>query len=118
MSKEKDKSNPLESMSNKDKDENKKGYPLYPEGEDIYEQFKKKSDVNPADISKTKTSIGTNDVRQKALDKKHTLSGKDLDVPGSELDDAQEVIGNEDEENNYYSLGGDDHEDLEEDKGV
>ena len=42
--------------------------------------------------------------------------GEDLDVPGTELDDADEVIGEEDEENNYYSLGGDDHDDLEEDK--
>ena len=37
-----------------------------------------------------------------------------LDVPGSELDDENEIIGEEDEENNYYSLGGDHHEDLEE----
>lgn len=42
--------------------------------------------------------------------------GNGLDVPGSELDDQQESIGSEDEENNYYSLGGDDHNDLEEDK--
>ena len=41
--------------------------------------------------------------------------GDDLDVPGSELDDADEAIGEEDEENNYYSIGGDDHQDLEED---
>ncbi|PWT74138.1 MAG: hypothetical protein C5B59_11845 [Bacteroidetes bacterium] len=41
---------------------------------------------------------------------------KDLDIPGSELDDPDEAIGEEDEENNYYSLGGEDHEDLEEDK--
>jgi hypothetical protein len=33
-------------------------------------------------------------------------SGKDLDVPGSESDDANESIGEEDEENNLYSLGG------------
>ena len=39
----------------------------------------------------------------------------DLDLPGTELDDADEAIGEEDEENNYYSLGGDDHDDLEED---
>ncbi len=38
----------------------------------------------------------------------------DLDVPGSELDDSQEAIGSEDEENNYWSIGGDNHEDLEE----
>ena len=39
----------------------------------------------------------------------------DLDVPGSELDDNGEAIGEEDEENNYYSLGGDRHEAQEED---
>ena len=46
----------------------------------------------------------------------YTFDVEDLDVPGAELDDTQEAIGSEDEENNYYSLGGDDHEDLEEDK--
>ena len=39
----------------------------------------------------------------------------DLDIPGSELDDDNESIGEEDEENNYYSLGGDRHEGQEED---
>ena len=39
-----------------------------------------------------------------------------LDVPGADLDDADEKIGEEDEENNYYSLGGEDHNDLDEDK--
>jgi hypothetical protein len=38
----------------------------------------------------------------------------DADIPGSELDDAAEEIGEEDEENNYYSLGGDRHESGEE----
>jgi len=33
--------------------------------------------------------------------------GANLDVPGSEDDDLNESIGEEDEENNYYSLGGD-----------
>jgi len=45
------------------------------------------------------------------------VSGADLDVPGAELDDAQEQIGSEDEENNYYSIGGDNHNDLDEDNG-
>ena len=35
-------------------------------------------------------------------------SGSDLDVPGSEADNANESIGEEDEENNNYSLGGQD----------
>lgn len=43
------------------------------------------------------------------------FQGGDLDVPGSEDDDAREEVGAEDEENNPYSLGGDNHEDLEED---
>ncbi len=33
-------------------------------------------------------------------------SGRDLDVPGTEEDDDNEDIGEEDEENNSYSLGG------------
>ena len=33
------------------------------------------------------------------------VSGDDLDVPGAEDDDANEEIGEEDEENNAYSLG-------------
>jgi len=41
------------------------------------------------------------------------FTGKDLDVPGTELDDKEEETGNEDEENNIYSLGGENHEDLE-----
>lgn len=38
--------------------------------------------------------------------------GADLDVPGSEQDDANEAIGEEDEENNYYSQS-DNQEDTE-----
>ncbi len=41
-------------------------------------------------------------------------SNSDLDVPGAEQDDADESIGSEDEENNYYSIGGDEHNDLDE----
>jgi hypothetical protein len=36
------------------------------------------------------------------------ISGNDLDVPGSEEDDANEEIGEEDEENNPYSMGDND----------
>ena len=52
--------------------------------------------------------------RKHALDNTE-IEEDDLDVPGSEDDDANEDIGEEDEENNYYSLGGDAHENLEED---
>ena len=53
---------------------------------------------------------------EEAVDNK-VLSGDlntGLDVPGEELDDANEDLGEEDEENNYYSLGGDRQENLEE----
>lgn len=43
---------------------------------------------------------------------------KELDVPGSELDDEQENIGSEDEENNYYCIGGDDHNNLDENTDI
>ncbi|HEX3164618.1 MAG TPA: hypothetical protein VHQ93_00090, partial [Chitinophagaceae bacterium] len=38
------------------------------------------------------------------LNESSDMSGKDLDVPGSENDDADEKIGEEDEENNSYSI--------------
>jgi hypothetical protein len=44
------------------------------------------------------------------------FAGQDLDIPGTEDDDAQEEIGSEDEENNSYSIGGDGHSALEEDR--
>ena len=103
MNKKKNNLNLPESVAKKEKDNNQKGYPSYDESKDIYEKFEKESEINPADISKNKASNSTNVVRRKALDEKHKVSGKDLDVPGSELDDAQEAIGSEDEENNYYS---------------
>jgi hypothetical protein len=92
------------------------GYPLYPASEDIYNKEKEEEDINPEDISKTKElndMSGTNNEK----DFKDDFSGSDLDIPGSELDDTFENAGIDDEENNYYSLGGDDHNDLEEDKG-
>jgi len=45
------------------------------------------------------------------------MTGENLDIPGGSADDADKLIGEEDEENNYYSLGGDLHESQEENKG-
>lgn len=92
------------------------GYPLYAASEDIYKQGKKEMELNPNDLSKNKVpneEIASMNEKTFLED----MSGDDLDVPGSELDDQQESVGSEDEENNYYSLGGDNHNDLEEDKG-
>lgn len=40
------------------------------------------------------------------------ISGKDLDVSGADADDTDEAIGEEDEENNSYSLGADNNDDT------
>jgi hypothetical protein len=44
------------------------------------------------------------DEEGEVLNEKSGLAGDDLDVPGSELDDGNEDIGEEDEENNPYSV--------------
>lgn len=49
-------------------------------------------------------ALDTTDDEGTPLNEKINLSGSDLDVPGSEEDDANEKIGEEDEENNSYSL--------------
>ena len=41
------------------------------------------------------------------------FDGTELDIPGRGLDDDQEDRGAEDEENNHYSLGSDDNDQLE-----
>jgi hypothetical protein len=79
-------------------DDEKFPLPIYTAEEDIYSKEKE---------------IPFKEKDEKKLNAK--LSN-DLDVPGAELDDEDEEIGEEDEENNYYSLGGDNHNDLDEDK--
>ncbi|CAN5347773.1 hypothetical protein BH10BAC1_BH10BAC1_03730 [soil metagenome] len=85
----------------------------YPAKDDIYNQNKEEEDLDPENTSKKKSP---NEKLDEANEKDFgdLVTGADLDVPGSELDDAQEDIGTEDEENNYYSLGGDNHTNLDE----
>jgi hypothetical protein len=106
----------LPGRSETQKEKDSEGYPVYPESEDIYSKCREERELDPEDISKSKESPEKK-IKSNEKDFNDDVSGSDLDVPGSELDDNQEIIGNEDEENNYYSLGGDDHNDLEEDKG-
>lgn len=86
----------------------------YPTNEDIYNQDKEETEIDPEDISKTK-EYNTNDGKFNEKNFNQDKSGSDLDIPGSELDDEQEDVGSEDEENNGYSIGGDNHNNLEED---
>jgi hypothetical protein len=93
-----------------------KGYPVYPEKDDIYERAKEEKDLDPENLSRIKPANDKWEIDpEEELEIEGDLLADDLDVPGSELDDDQEDIGNEDEENNYYSIGGDNHENLEED---
>lgn len=79
------------------------GYPEYSADEDIYSK-------------EDKESLNMDFLPDEVAAKGFPSEDEGLDVPGSELDDASEAIGEEDEENNYYSLGGDGHNDLDEDQ--
>jgi hypothetical protein len=77
------------------------GNPVYSEEDDIYNRAKK------APLEEDELPVKGQKKHEPSLD-------DDLDIPGAELDDADEELGEEDEENNYYSLGGDNHSDLDE----
>ncbi|HXB13431.1 MAG TPA: hypothetical protein VNZ45_15695 [Bacteroidia bacterium] len=91
------------------------GYPASPAGEDVYDKDKEMKDIDPEDITKKKapvekTIVGKNN--EKGFDEDQTA--EDLDIPGSEEDEKEVNTGSEDEENNYYSLGGDGNNKLDE----
>ena len=91
------------------------GYPLYPENEDIYIKFKKEINLDPENIAKFKEQeVFGKENKKDFLD---DVTGDDLDIPDLADDEIEEVIEIENEENNYFSLGGDDHIDLEENSG-
>jgi hypothetical protein len=85
----------------------------YSPEDDIYNKSKKEHNINPDDFSVIKDDNEPEGFMNEK-DFEDDMSGGDLDIPGSELDDSNEEIGEEDEENNYYSLGGDNHSNLEE----
>jgi hypothetical protein len=101
------------------------------EGEDIYvntivEEILESEDSNVSQTEKDDLIKSANDMpgddenlRRAALDNtdddgaplneesfKRNVTGTDLDVPGAQQDDANEKIGEEDEENNEYSIAG------------
>lgn len=94
-----------------EEDKDLPGYPTNPPSEDIYTRYDKEDDAN------IENPFNEKEPTEKAVDEytDDLLLGSELDIPGSELDDDMEIIGNEDEENNYYSLGSDDNDALEDD---
>lgn len=89
--------------------------PVTPPSEDIYNQQQQQQDIDPEDTSAIKEPNEATGMPNEK-DFNEDVSGDDLDIPGGELDDAEEAIGSEDEENNYYSVGGDNHNNLDEDR--
>lgn len=89
------------------------GYPTYPASEDIMNQ----GEQEDLDVENVTRNVQLNNELAKS---KEDLPDEErrLDIPGAELDNEGEDIGEEDEENNFYSLGGDRHEDLEDDQLV
>jgi hypothetical protein len=103
-------------IKNARNENNMLGYPPYPPSEDIYGKLQKDRKADPENPSSLKELFESyKKGKYNELDFYDDVTGGDLDIPGSELDDELEITGSEDEENNYYSLGGDDHNDLDED---
>jgi hypothetical protein len=104
--------NTADNTKREDKEDDKKfpGYPHYDSKNDIYNHEEELKDTDPNDLTNRKSkNLEGFQSNEKGTD--GNFMGDDLDVPGAELDNAQEEIGSEDEENNYYSLGGDNHDD-------
>ena len=74
----------------------------YPATEDIYVRSDQETAVDLDSISNKKELENRPEIWDENTLPTNGI-GSDLDVPGSELDDAQEQIGSEDEENNFYS---------------
>ncbi|MGE5399954.1 MAG: hypothetical protein ACM3S2_06105 [Ignavibacteriales bacterium] len=98
-------------------DEQFPDYPVYPPDEDIYSIYKKEAEVDIEHPFEGKNTVDKTRPLSIRENEEDDYIAHDLDIPGAELDDDQEIIGSEDEENNYYSLGGDNHEDLDENLG-
>lgn len=55
------------------------------------------------DIDEAASQLDSTDDDGVALNERTDLTGSELDVPGADLDNEDELIGEEDEENNSYS---------------
>jgi hypothetical protein len=86
-------------------------YPIddlnYNAEEDVFEQY-----VHEGDVDDNKNASIKKGKQQNIFVAPFVFTQEPLDIPGGELDDQQEDIGAEDEENNYYSIGLDNHNEL------
>ncbi len=90
----------------------------FPEEQDTHSATSGRSNLTKEDLEalgpKDLSMDGGDDEQLKQRTWPVDFAAKDIDIPGSELDDRNEMIGNEDEENNSYSLGAD-KDNLEDD---
>jgi hypothetical protein len=98
-----------EQKPGKDKEEQFPGYPSHPPGEDIYKHEEK---VGRIDADEDGLITHTGKLVTENANDETSIAG--LDVPGADLDADKEALGQGDEENQYFSLGGENHEGLEE----
>ena len=141
MKKNEQKTGLSDSPNRKEPDTKLPPFPANPPGEDIYDMDTEEQNIDPEDVSKRKQpnakekpviadaedmdgGISGSETNRSKKSRKNNekdfdddVSGDDLDVPGAETDEGPVKNGKEDEENDYYSLGGDDHNDLDEDRG-
>ena len=118
MKEESDNLNRADSKGDHVDQDDRNGYPEYPASEDIYQQFNEEKEIDPENINATKAINKSGEFKSmNEKDYYDDVSGSDLDIPDSEMEEILENGDDGDEENDYYSLGGDDHNDLEEDQG-
>lgn len=77
----------------------------YPPSQDIM-NHDERLDIDPETLPGRQAPYSTHVAQPVSKENmpKQEEADMDLDVPGAELDDADEALGEEDEENNYYSL--------------
>ncbi|MEO5990162.1 MAG: hypothetical protein ABIP68_00880 [Ferruginibacter sp.] len=92
-------------MENNKANEDKYDENVTPTERELIDESQRQSDI-PDDVRLERAELDNTDEDGTPLNEKSMaddVSGSDLDVPGSGLDDADEAIGSEDEENNSYS---------------
>ncbi len=76
----------------------------YPASEDIYNRGEIDPEVDTDDTHRHKSRNEAPDApNEKSFNE--DMTGEDLDIPGNGEDEHSRANGDEDEENNYYSLG-------------
>lgn len=113
----------LSSRNLRDRAEGEENTRIDDEDDEIKIVIGTEADVTREDLALLGPKDGDNDMSDDELvlaksrvDEVEDEEESELDVPGAELEKDTDALGQDDEENNYYSLGGDRHENLEEDQ--